>query len=93
MTRVHHLASMSPEGLFAIRLRRKLGPLKTHDQRITEAMLGRELPGVIIPARTTLHVLDIFSSGLYCMTDDGQKLLVDADTCRESAYIPRGRTS
>lgn len=71
-----------------IRLRRPLH-LKTGEQRIREAITGWDEPPVIIPARTTLRIVDFFEDGVLALAPDGRRLFVDIDTCRDSAYIPR----
>lgn len=75
-------------GLFDIRLRRALH-LKTREQRMMEMVSGRELPATVIPARTSLAVVDVFNEGLYCIAPSGRRVLVDPETCRESGYIPK----
>ena len=72
-------------GLFTIRLRERL---KLYDRRMLEATgVAIEVDG--IPARTTLHVLDLFTSGFYVTTDDGRKLIVGTETLKRAGYVPR----
>lgn len=79
-----------PSGVIEIRLRESLR-LKTRDERMMEAALGHELPPTIIPARTTLRIVDFFEAGALALTPDGRRLLVSPETCRRSAYIPRAK--
>lgn len=63
--------------------------LRTRDQRMMEAALGRSLPPHRVPARTTLQVVDLFSSGAYALLPDGQHVIVSIETVRKHGYLPR----
>lgn len=63
--------------------------LKTRDQWLTEATYGIELPAERIPPRTTLRIVDLFSSGAYALLPDGRGVHVSYETARKHGYVPR----
>jgi hypothetical protein len=63
--------------------------LKSYEMRIAEVLTGREVPPVLLPARTTLHVVDLNEDGIRVVTPDGRRVLVSREMVREHGYIPR----
>lgn len=63
--------------------------VKTHAQRLEEAWLGVDLPATVVPARTTLRIVDLFVDSALALTPDGRRLLVRRETLRDHSYLPR----
>lgn len=76
-------------GVLPIRLRVPLR-LKTREDRMREAWLGRELPPVVVPARTTLRVVELEMEGALMLTPDARRVYVSRETIRDHGYVPRG---
>lgn len=62
--------------------------VRSREQHLLVAA-GLEVPAERIPARTTLRVVDVFTSGLYALLPDGRHVLVSPETAREHGYIPK----
>lgn len=61
--------------------------MRLYDRRLTLA-LGEPVEIGSIPARTTLEVLDVFSSGFYVLTPDGRFLVIGTETLKRAGYVP-----
>ncbi len=73
----------------AVRLR---VPLRfyTNEQRYSRVALGIETPpALVVPARTTLRIIEWFETGVLALGPGGERLFVAHATLREHGYPPR----
>ncbi len=77
----------------AVRLR---VPLRfyTREQQTARALYGIELPpALIVPARSTLRIVEWFEEAVAALTPGGERVVISRATLREHGYPPRSSTT